>query len=70
MTMVIALKAPASDLKVTCSLPDTSTAFSPGGPFVFPTSDTFTATGTQYACPRFSTGLLMSDIEAAAVEIK
>ena len=70
MTMVIAFAPPTSDLIVSCNLPDTSTAFNVGGSFVFPTSDTYTASASQYLCPIFSSGLLMSEIEAAAVEIK
>jgi hypothetical protein len=70
MTMVIAFESPTPDLTVSCNLPDTSTAFNAGGSFVFPTSDTYTASASQYLCPNFSSGLLMSKIAAAAVEIK
>jgi hypothetical protein len=70
MTMVIAFESPTPDLTVSCNLPDTSTAFNAGGSFVFPTSDTYTASASQYLCPIFSSGLLMSKIAAAAVEIK
>jgi hypothetical protein len=70
MTLVIAFEAPVSDLTVTCTLPSATNSVYPSGTFVFPTDAGYEADANEYECPNFSTGLPMSEIEAAAIEIK
>jgi len=70
MTLVIAFEAPVSDLTVTCTLPSATNSVYQSGTFVFPTDAGYEADANEYEFPSFSTGLPMSEIEAAAIEIK
>jgi hypothetical protein len=70
MTLVIAFKSPVSDLTVTCTLPSATNSVYPSGTFVFPTNAEYEAGTGEYVCTSFATGLPMSEIEAAAIEIK
>jgi hypothetical protein len=71
MTLVIAFKSPVSDLTVTCTLPSATNSVYPSGTFVFHTDDEYPEGEGEYLCPTFfSPGLPMSEIEAAAIEIK
>jgi hypothetical protein len=69
MTLVIAFDE-LSDLTVTCTLPAAENLAYSSGTFVFPTDSEYVVAAGEYKCPSFSTGLLMSKIEAAAIQIK
>ena len=69
MTLVIAFD-PTNDLQVTCTLPAAEDSVYTNGTFVFPTEVGYEAVGNEHVCTSFSTGRLMSEIEAAAIEIK
>lgn len=70
MTLVIAFKSPINDLEVTCTLPSAPNSAFATGTFVFPTDPEYEVAENEYVCTSFPTGLLMSKIEAAAIEIK
>jgi len=69
MTLVIAFDS-VPDLIVSCTLPGTSNSPYPST-FVFHTDEEYPEGEGEYLCPTFfSPGLPMSEIEAAAIEIK